>query len=504
MASAWEDDAAAIAGGMRALGVSDATGDAAPGSRPGASGSGYGFSARRPADVGGASFSDPQADAAARARVDPMLLDALCEGGASRMTVLRVDQEMSRFARDRSATARTFEGSSFHRLVAHKVAAYHGLFSRTIIAQDGADVALVEKPAGVDATPPPVVRLIDVAARERDGAGASPASASPRDAPDGAPGRGGGGGGGGRKKVVMAKRGGGDAGRGGRGGGGRGAGGDGGRGGGGRDDRDRRGPKTLTERELEYERARERIFGAARDDSPSSRSDGARSNRSDGSEGSGRGRDGNATGPRERSRKKGISRDRAADLSDPDFDRGATRLVTPQAPSAYAHPPGPPDWGGFGGVGGMYGGGYPGSGYPTQGDGGGGGGGGGGGPFDDPGYGYGYGYGYGGGGGYGGGAIGGDGGYGGGAFGGVGGGGGTGGAVGGLDDEAFPALGGGGGEYAGSRFAPPGAAASGRAYDAAAARADAPLDPNAGGTKQRNDAEPSSRFGRMRRLGPPR
>ena len=39
MASAWEDDAATIAGGMRALGVSDATGDAPPGSRLG---SGYG------------------------------------------------------------------------------------------------------------------------------------------------------------------------------------------------------------------------------------------------------------------------------------------------------------------------------------------------------------------------------------------------------------------------------------------------------------------------------
>ena len=217
MASAWEDDAATIAGGMRALGVSDATGDAPPGSRLG---SGYGCSARRPADVGGASFSDPQADAVARARVDPMLIDALREGGASRMTVLRVDQEMSRFARDRSATARTFEGSSFHRLVAHKVAAHHGLLSRTSISQDGADVALVEKPAGVDAVPAPVVRLIDVAARERDASRAPPASASSRDAPDAASG------GGARKKVVMARRGGGDVGRGGRGGAGRGAGGD--------------------------------------------------------------------------------------------------------------------------------------------------------------------------------------------------------------------------------------------------------------------------------------
>ena len=88
------------------------------------------------------------------------------------MTVLRVDQEMSRFARDRSATARTFEGSSFHRLVAHKVAAHHGLFSRTIIAQDGPDVALVEKPAGVDATPPPC-----------PGAGSETAPARPRRAP---------------------------------------------------------------------------------------------------------------------------------------------------------------------------------------------------------------------------------------------------------------------------------------------------------------------------------
>ena len=106
-----------------------------------------------------------------------MLIDALREGGASRMTVLRVDQEMSRFARDRSATARTFEGSSFRRLVAHKVAAHHGLLSRTSISRDGADVALVEKPAGVDAVPAPVVRLIDVAARERD------ARARPRRAP---------------------------------------------------------------------------------------------------------------------------------------------------------------------------------------------------------------------------------------------------------------------------------------------------------------------------------
>ena len=477
MASAWEDDAATIAGGMRALGVSDATGDAPPGSRLG---SGYGCSARRPADVGGASFSDPQADAVARARVDPMLIDALREGGASRMTVLRVDQELSRFARDRSATARTFEGTSFHRLVAHKVAAHHGLLSRTSISQDGADVALIEKPAGVDAVPAPVVRLIDVAARERDASRAPPASASSRDAPDAASG------GGARKKVVMARRGGGDMGRGGRGGAGRGAGGDrgagvvGGGGGGGEDDRRRRGPETLTERELAYERARERIFGAARDDSPSSRSDGARSNRSDGSEGSGRGGDGRATGRRERNRKKGISRDRAADLSDPDFDRGATRFV---APPGGGYPAGPPDWGGFGGAGGTYGGGYPtrGAGYPTRG----------GGYFDDPGYAHGSG-----------------GGYGGDAIGGFGDGGEMGAAVGVLDEDAFPALGAGGGAYSGlreprSRRAP-GAPTSDRAYDAAAARADAHLDSNAYGTNRRDDAEVSSQFGRMRRLGPRR
>ena len=252
MASAWEDDAATIAGGMRALGVSDATGDAPPGSRLG---SGYGCSARRPADVGGASFSDPQADAVARARVDPMLIDALREGGASRMTVLRVDQEMSRFARDRSATARTFEGSSFHRLVAHKVAAHHGLLSRTSISQDGADVALVEKPAGVDAVPAPVVRLIDVAARERDASRARPASASSRDAPDAASG------GGARKKVVMARRGGGDAGRGGRGGAGRGAGGDRARGASaGRRRRRGRSPSTRTR---DADRARARVRARA-------------------------------------------------------------------------------------------------------------------------------------------------------------------------------------------------------------------------------------------------
>ena len=67
----------------------------------------------------------------------------------------------------------------------------------------------------------------------------------------------------------MARRGGGDVGRGGRGGAGRGAGGDRGAGGvggggGGEDDPSRRGPETLTERELAYERARANASSAPR------------------------------------------------------------------------------------------------------------------------------------------------------------------------------------------------------------------------------------------------
>ena len=81
-------------------------------------------------------------------------------------------------------------------------------------------------------------------------------------------------------------------------------------------------------------------------------------------------------------------------------------------------------------------------------------------------------------------------------------------AVGVLDEDAFPALGGVGGAYSGSSEPRSrgalGALTSDRAYDAAAARADAHLDAYAYGTNRRDDAEVSSQFGRMRRLGPRR
>jgi hypothetical protein len=80
-------------------------------------------------DASSSSFGDPQADAIAAARgyVDPMLREALTQGGTQRMAVLKIDVEVERFVKDR--TQRTFEydgTTSYHRLIAHKVAAHYG------------------------------------------------------------------------------------------------------------------------------------------------------------------------------------------------------------------------------------------------------------------------------------------------------------------------------------------------------------------------------------------
>ena len=44
----------------------------------------------------------------------------------------------------------TFDGSSYHRLLAHKVAAHYGLSSRAIVGEDGRDEVLVEKTRAED------------------------------------------------------------------------------------------------------------------------------------------------------------------------------------------------------------------------------------------------------------------------------------------------------------------------------------------------------------------
>ena len=101
---------------------------------------------------GGYSFSDPQADAIANARgfVDPVLHDALKEGGTQRMTVLKIDMEVERFVKDRTRFVFEYDGNtSYHRLIAHKIATHYGIVSRSVEGVKGGDVALLEKP------PPP-------------------------------------------------------------------------------------------------------------------------------------------------------------------------------------------------------------------------------------------------------------------------------------------------------------------------------------------------------------
>ena len=329
--------------------------------------------------VGGASFSDPQADHAASS-VDPVLVEALTAGGKARMDVLKIDVEVARFVKDR--TARTYEydkGTSYHRLIAHKVAAHYGLSSVSVVGAGGTDVARLEKPLpptglGIPRMAMPTVRLADIGKPDDvddvDGAGAGK-----------------------KTKVMVMKRGG----RGGGGGdhdsprgrvGGHGHGHRGGAGAGPSGGSGKTEETLLEEREAEYERARERIFGGAgRDDSPSSSDGGRTSPAPIHTHGRGEGGGGNRNGGRGRTGGRGrgagdrgggdgdeqtsgrhsspnggndgsgrasrrgrqpvaIVRNRMADQLDPDFDRSATRFSGP-GPAPSHQPMGYPDGNGY-------------------------------------------------------------------------------------------------------------------------------------------------------------
>ena len=283
----------------------------------------------------GGSFCDPRADAAAKSWIDPFLREALESGGDARMAVLRIDAEIGGFAADGERASHEFAGNGYQRMIAHKVAAHHGLASCAVVGADGQDRALIEKEGGATAMDPPAVSLSDV---RGDNGDAGKADAK-------------------KKKVTVMKRGGG--GGGGRGGGRGGAGGFGaghGNSGGGK----KPGSMSVEEREAEYERARERIFGGAgggedsgrtspaadegsapRSASPGtnasgasslSRQTGAKASRSETRPGSRHTREGETIKREGGGRgRQAIVRNRAADSMDPDFVR--------MPPPAAFHPP---------------------------------------------------------------------------------------------------------------------------------------------------------------------
>ena len=78
----------------------DAAGAAIAGGAAAASASASASASRPPpsatAPAGSGSFCDPRADAVARARVDPVLRDALAERGAARMIVLKIERTTRR------------------------------------------------------------------------------------------------------------------------------------------------------------------------------------------------------------------------------------------------------------------------------------------------------------------------------------------------------------------------------------------------------------------------
>ena len=272
----------------------------------------------------GGSFCDPRADAAAKSWIDPFLREALESGGDARMAVLRIDAEIGGFAADGERASHEFSGNGYQRMIAHKVAAHHGLASCAVVGADGQDRALIEKEGGATAMDPPAVNLSDVRASPNGDAGKN------GDAK--------------KKKVTVMKRGGGGGGRGGDRGG---AGGSRNSGAG-----KKPGQMSVEEREAEYERARERIFGAVNGNEDSGRTSPAtdegsaspganvasshsRHARSETRAGSRHaGREGEQTNKREGGRSGGrqaIVRNRAADSMDPDFVR--------MPPPAAFHPP---------------------------------------------------------------------------------------------------------------------------------------------------------------------
>ena len=110
----------------------------------------------------GGSFCDPRADAAAKSWIDPFLREALESGGDARMAVLRIDAEIGGFAADGERASHEFAGNGYQRMIAHKVAAHHGLASCAVVGADGQDRALIEKEGGATAMDPPAVNLSDV------------------------------------------------------------------------------------------------------------------------------------------------------------------------------------------------------------------------------------------------------------------------------------------------------------------------------------------------------
>ena len=287
-------------------------------------------------NVVGGSFCDPRADAASKAWIDPFLREALEGGGDARMAVLRVDAEVCGFARDDTRTSHEFAGNGYQRMIAHKVAAHHGLTSRSVVGADGQDRALIEKESGVSSSmDPPVVNLADVRGDTDESVKGDNK----------------------KKKVTVMKRG----------GGGRGGGNNGGPGAGHRKSGGSKKPGSMSveEREAEYTRARERIFGgggsgedsgrtsptdkaefrteqgASRAEFRTERREGGRQggSRQGGRQGQGGGRQGGGHqgGDRQgggRGGRQAIVRNRMADSMDPDF-------VRMPSPAAF-HPGGGP------------------------------------------------------------------------------------------------------------------------------------------------------------------
>lgn len=128
---------------------------------------------RDDATAGGYSLSDSQTDAIANAvgYVDPLLREALTAGGARRLDVLKIDVEVARFVKDRTQRVFEYDGStSYHRLIAHKIATHYGLISHSAPGRNGGDKAVLEKPPpppgqthlAAARMPMPAVRLQDI------------------------------------------------------------------------------------------------------------------------------------------------------------------------------------------------------------------------------------------------------------------------------------------------------------------------------------------------------
>lgn len=255
--------------------------------------------------------------------VDPVLQDALQRGGADRVQVLRLDQELERYVRGPRSAALELPGplhTKYQRMVAARVAAHYGLD----VLGDECDVLRVAKGP---CTALPAVRLSAVAV--------APGAESVDTAP--------------KKDVKVMRR----AGR---------------KGNAGRKESEKesaRTSSTVEEKEEEYARARARIFAAA-DAGPGAPAGAANAaavaeadpgaapavdavhQGQDGSQAAGSRRGGSARGGRRSGKSKAIMRDRESEARDPDFDRHSVRYAPPQMPMASVWGAPPPPMRGYG------------------------------------------------------------------------------------------------------------------------------------------------------------